>query len=208
MTWWDTSFFESILAEELSRHFQALQIREYMRTTDPKDHLCYFENVSVLHQYSEGVKFWVFLMTLARLAHRWFNHLKSRSISSFEEFSTLFLHHFTSSKHYHKTPSVSSRWRSKVRRLYKNTFRASIVPPRGAFGNLRDLVECLLLGASGRRFSNNWLKILHLVMMIFLEGQRSISIWKKHREHERMILTWCDLEWVSQRQRGGPSPDL
>lgn len=34
----------------------------------------------------------------------WFDGLKPRSIDSFEEFSALFLHHFTNNKRYYNTP--------------------------------------------------------------------------------------------------------
>lgn len=88
----------------MPRHFQPLQIGEYTGTSDLEDHLYRFKNASQLHQYNNGVKCRVFLTTLARLSQCWFNRLKPRFIGFFEDFSTLFLHHFASSKRYHKTP--------------------------------------------------------------------------------------------------------
>lgn len=85
--------------------FQPLQIGEYTGAVDPEDHLCHFENdVSLLHQYDDGVKCRVFLTILVGPTQRWFSHLKPRSIGSFKDFSALFLHHFASSKCYYKTP--------------------------------------------------------------------------------------------------------
>lgn len=45
----DTSFIEKILVEKLLRHFQYLQIGEYMGTSDLEHHLYLFENASLLH---------------------------------------------------------------------------------------------------------------------------------------------------------------
>lgn len=75
-----------------------------METTDPENHLDCFENASLLHQYSDGVKCQVFLTTPAGQMQCWFSCLNPRSIRFFEDFSTLFLHYFSSSKYYHKTP--------------------------------------------------------------------------------------------------------
>lgn len=104
MTRRDTPFSENVLVKELLSHFRPLQIEEYIRTSNPKDHLSHFENASLLHQYNDGVNCWVFMMTLAGSAQRWFSLLKLRCIDSFKKFNTLFLYHLASSnKHYHKT---------------------------------------------------------------------------------------------------------
>lgn len=73
-----------------------------MGSIDPEEHLDCFENVALLHQYSDEVKCWVFLTTLAGSTQWWFNQLPSNSIQSFEDFSILFLQHFANNKRYHK----------------------------------------------------------------------------------------------------------
>lgn len=55
------------LTEELLSHFWPLQIGGYTGTSELEDHLYHFENVFLLHQYSNGVKYRVFLMTLVGL---------------------------------------------------------------------------------------------------------------------------------------------
>ncbi|XP_074556551.1 uncharacterized protein LOC141812458 [Curcuma longa] len=72
--------------------------------TDPEDHHCIFENASLLHPYTDGIKYWVFLNTFAGLAQRWFNRLPPSSIHSFKDFKEIFLYQFASSKKYQKTP--------------------------------------------------------------------------------------------------------
>lgn len=65
----DTPFSKGILIEELLSHFQPpLKIKKYTGALDPEDHLCRFQNVSLLHQYNDGVKYRVSLTTLEGLA--------------------------------------------------------------------------------------------------------------------------------------------
>lgn len=66
----DTPFSEGIIVEEFLSHFWPLQFREHTGASDPEDHLYYFKNVSLLHQYSNGVKCQVLLITLVGLAQR------------------------------------------------------------------------------------------------------------------------------------------
>lgn len=98
----NTPFGLNIVVEELLDRFRPLQIAEYTGSTDPEDHLGHFENAALLHQYTNGVKCRIFLTTLAGSAHQWFNQLPPNSIQSFDDFNTLFLQHFASSKRYHK----------------------------------------------------------------------------------------------------------
>lgn len=89
--------------EELLDGFRPFQIAEYTKSADSEDHLGCFENEALLHQYTDGVKCRVFMTTLSGAAQRWFSQLPLNSIKSFNDFSTLFLKHFTSSKRYYKT---------------------------------------------------------------------------------------------------------
>ncbi|KAL0420908.1 UNVERIFIED_CONTAM: hypothetical protein Slati_3113700 [Sesamum latifolium] len=50
-------------------------IAEYDGTTDPMEHLSRFENVALLHRYTDGIKCRVFATTFARAAQQWFNQL-------------------------------------------------------------------------------------------------------------------------------------
>ncbi|KAG8390677.1 hypothetical protein BUALT_Bualt01G0108500 [Buddleja alternifolia] len=96
-------FGPRVLADSLPANFWAPNITEYDGSSDPTKHLWKFENCALLHQYTDGVKCRVFLTTLTRAAHQWFNQLAPNSIHSFEEFNLMFLHQFASSKKYQKT---------------------------------------------------------------------------------------------------------
>ncbi|XP_073035211.1 uncharacterized protein [Primulina eburnea] len=96
-------FSLEIVSEPLPAHFKATKIREYDGNSDPDEHLTRFENVAMLHCYSDKIKCKVFLTTLVDSAQRWFEKLKPRSIQSFAGFRDTFLHHFSSSKRYKKT---------------------------------------------------------------------------------------------------------
>ncbi|XP_073044289.1 uncharacterized protein [Primulina eburnea] len=95
-------FSLAILEEGLPPNFRQSNVGEYDGHTDPEEHLGRFENIALLHQYSDGVKCRVFLGTLVRSAQQWFNSLPPNSICSFEDFSAAFLHRFASSKRHQK----------------------------------------------------------------------------------------------------------
>ncbi|KAL0416060.1 UNVERIFIED_CONTAM: hypothetical protein Slati_3437900 [Sesamum latifolium] len=78
-------------------------IAEYDGTTDPVEHLARFENAALLHRYTDGIKCRVFVTTFARAAQTWFNQLPAGAIGSFQEFRSLFLHQFASSRKLRKT---------------------------------------------------------------------------------------------------------
>ncbi|XP_073030627.1 uncharacterized protein [Primulina eburnea] len=96
-------FSLEIVSEPLPAHFKATKIREYDGNSDPDEHLTRFENMAMLHCYSDKIKCKVFLTTLVDSAQRWFEKLEPRSIQSFAGFRDTFLHHFSSSKRYKKT---------------------------------------------------------------------------------------------------------
>ncbi|KAL0355957.1 UNVERIFIED_CONTAM: hypothetical protein Sradi_4042600 [Sesamum radiatum] len=78
-------------------------ITEYDGTTDPTEHLAHFEIVALLYRYTDGIKCRVFVTTFARAAQQWFNLLPPGTIGSFQEFRSLFLHQFVSSRKLQKT---------------------------------------------------------------------------------------------------------
>ncbi|KAL0456963.1 UNVERIFIED_CONTAM: hypothetical protein Slati_1035500 [Sesamum latifolium] len=86
------------MADELPLNWKEPNLPKYDGTTDPQEHLSYFENIALLYRYTAGVKCRVFVNTFTRSAQQWFNQLPSGSIRSFEEFRSLFLHHFASIK--------------------------------------------------------------------------------------------------------------
>ncbi|XP_042465633.1 uncharacterized protein LOC122048094 [Zingiber officinale] len=98
-----SAFSRGILDDRLLKHYTLLTIEEYNGMTDPDDHLAKFVNTTTFHQYTDGVKYLVFLMTLSGSAQRWFKRLPNGSIHSFKDFRAAFLHQFASSRRYQKT---------------------------------------------------------------------------------------------------------
>ncbi|KAL0386187.1 UNVERIFIED_CONTAM: hypothetical protein Sradi_3013000 [Sesamum radiatum] len=48
------------------------------------EHLSRFENATLLHRYTDGIKCSVFVTTFARAAQQWFNQLPTRAIGDNE----------------------------------------------------------------------------------------------------------------------------
>ncbi|KAL0439541.1 UNVERIFIED_CONTAM: hypothetical protein Slati_2437100 [Sesamum latifolium] len=86
------------MADELPLNCRTPAIAEYDGTADPMEHLSRFENAALLHRYTDGIKCRVFVTTFAGAAQQWFNQLPVGAIGSFQEFRSLFLHQFTSSR--------------------------------------------------------------------------------------------------------------
>ncbi|KAL0303126.1 UNVERIFIED_CONTAM: hypothetical protein Sradi_6180700 [Sesamum radiatum] len=59
-------FTETIMAYELPLNCRTPAIAEYNGTTDPMEHLSRFENAALLHRYTDGIKYRVFVTTFAR----------------------------------------------------------------------------------------------------------------------------------------------
>ncbi|KAL0437674.1 UNVERIFIED_CONTAM: hypothetical protein Sradi_0475300 [Sesamum radiatum] len=95
-------FTEAVMADELPMNCRTLAITEYDGTLDPMEHLSRFENAALLHRYTDGIKCRVFVTTFARAAQQWFNQLPAGAIRSFQEFRSLFLHQFASSRRLRK----------------------------------------------------------------------------------------------------------
>ncbi|KAK4409402.1 hypothetical protein Sango_0013200 [Sesamum angolense] len=73
-----------------------------MVSSDPQKHLSHFENAALLHRYTDGIKCRVFITTFARATQQWFNQLPPVVIESFQEFCSLFLHQFASTRKHEK----------------------------------------------------------------------------------------------------------
>ncbi|XP_075521560.1 uncharacterized protein LOC142554767 [Primulina tabacum] len=96
-------FSDIIVREPLPGNFKSAKVKDYDGNADPEEHLARFENMAMLHCYTDRIKCKVFLTTLVDSAQRWFEGLTSQSISSFKDFQKVFLHRFSSSKKYKKT---------------------------------------------------------------------------------------------------------
>ncbi|XP_075473369.1 uncharacterized protein LOC142504378 [Primulina tabacum] len=96
-------FADIIVREPLPGNFKSAKIKDYDGNADPEEHLARFENMAMLHCYTDRIKCKVFLTTLVDSAQRWFEGLAPQSISYFKDFQKLFSHHFSSSKKYKKT---------------------------------------------------------------------------------------------------------
>ncbi|KAL0434852.1 UNVERIFIED_CONTAM: hypothetical protein Sradi_0193100 [Sesamum radiatum] len=59
-------FNEEIMADELPLNWKEPSLQEYDGTTDPQEHLFCFENIALLHRYTNGVKCRVFVNTFTR----------------------------------------------------------------------------------------------------------------------------------------------
>ncbi|KAL0463083.1 UNVERIFIED_CONTAM: hypothetical protein Slati_0195900 [Sesamum latifolium] len=96
-------FTDEVMADKLPVNCRTLAIAEYDGTTNPQEHLSRFENAALLHRYTDGIKYRVFVTTFARASQQWFNQLPPAVIGSFREFCSLFLHQFASSRKHQKT---------------------------------------------------------------------------------------------------------
>ncbi|KAL0395048.1 UNVERIFIED_CONTAM: hypothetical protein Slati_4471000 [Sesamum latifolium] len=96
-------FTETVMADELPLNCRTPAIAEYDGAADPMEHLSRFENAALLHRYTDGIKCRVFVTTFAGAAQQWFNQLTVGAIGSFQEFCSLFLHQFASSRKVRKT---------------------------------------------------------------------------------------------------------
>ncbi|KAL0386313.1 UNVERIFIED_CONTAM: hypothetical protein Sradi_3025600 [Sesamum radiatum] len=57
-----------MMADELPMNCSTPAIAEYDGTSDPMEHLSRFENATLLHRYTDGIKSRVFVTTFARAA--------------------------------------------------------------------------------------------------------------------------------------------
>ncbi|XP_073152933.1 uncharacterized protein [Henckelia pumila] len=95
-----------ILDADLPKQFKLPHVGEYDGKGDPEENLARFENVALLHKYSDQIKCRDFLTTLIGPSQQWFNTLCPGEIKEFKDFSKSFLHHFASSKK-HPTTTFS-----------------------------------------------------------------------------------------------------
>lgn len=63
-------------------------------TTDPNDHLSYYENLIIYHRYNDISKCRLFISTFKAYARTWFSGLPPTSVNSWEEFKAASLAKF------------------------------------------------------------------------------------------------------------------
>ncbi|XP_075515967.1 uncharacterized protein LOC142550801 [Primulina tabacum] len=148
-----------ILNEDLPVNFRQPTVKDYDGSTDPEEHLGRFNNSALLHRYSDGVKCRVFLTTLVGPAQRWFDLLPPHSITSFQEFSTLFINQYATSKRYLKTSlglfSLKQGDADSPRDFIRRFNSAALEVPAAA---TETLVNAFTQGLRGGHFFNSLVK--------------------------------------------------
>ncbi|KAL0400244.1 UNVERIFIED_CONTAM: hypothetical protein Sradi_2367700 [Sesamum radiatum] len=91
------------MAYKLPMNCRTPAIAEYDGTSDPMEYLSRFKNAALLHRYTDEIKCRVFVITFAGAAQPWFNQLPVGASGSFQEFQSLLLHQFASSRKLRKT---------------------------------------------------------------------------------------------------------
>ena len=71
---------------------------KYDGTTDPIDHVAYFESTLDLYGMTNVIKCRVFLTTFKGMTQSWYDSLSSQSITIFKLFKRIFLRHFIANK--------------------------------------------------------------------------------------------------------------
>ncbi|KAL0317553.1 UNVERIFIED_CONTAM: hypothetical protein Sangu_2169600 [Sesamum angustifolium] len=96
-------FSAAILAEVLPAGVKVSNISEYDGTGDLQEHLAKFYAKINWYDLSDAAYCKVFRTTLSKRALAWFNQLPAGTISSLEQLTQRFLHHFSMNKGVPKT---------------------------------------------------------------------------------------------------------
>ncbi|KAL0282336.1 UNVERIFIED_CONTAM: hypothetical protein Sangu_2956400 [Sesamum angustifolium] len=96
-------FSTAILAEALPTGVKVSNLSEYDGTGDPQEHLDKFYAKIDWYDLSDAAYCKVFRTTLSKRALAWFNQLPAGTISSLEQLTQRFLHHFSMNKRVPKT---------------------------------------------------------------------------------------------------------
>ncbi|KAL0396845.1 UNVERIFIED_CONTAM: hypothetical protein Scaly_0132900 [Sesamum calycinum] len=96
-------FSTAILAEALLTGVKVSNLSEYDGTGDPQEHLDKFYAKIDWYDLRDAAYCKVFRTTLSKRALAWFNQLPAGTISSFEQLTQRFLHHFSMNKRVPKT---------------------------------------------------------------------------------------------------------
>ncbi|KAK4389832.1 hypothetical protein Sango_2320200 [Sesamum angolense] len=96
-------FSAAILAEALPAGVKVSNLSEYDGTGDPQEHLDKFYAKIDWYDLSDATYCKVFRTTLSKRALPWFNQLPAGTITSIEQLTQRFLHHFSMNKRVPKT---------------------------------------------------------------------------------------------------------
>ncbi|KAL0296029.1 UNVERIFIED_CONTAM: hypothetical protein Sradi_6655000 [Sesamum radiatum] len=91
-------FSAAILAEALPAGIKVSNLSEYDGTGDPQEHLYKFYDKIDWYDLSDAAYCKVFHTTLSKRTLEWFNQLPAGTISSLEQLTQHFLHHFSINK--------------------------------------------------------------------------------------------------------------
>ncbi|KAL0437525.1 UNVERIFIED_CONTAM: hypothetical protein Sradi_0460400 [Sesamum radiatum] len=106
-------FAPAILAEALPAGVKVSNLSEYDGTGDPQEHLDKFYAKIDWYDLSDAAYCKVFRTTLSKRALAWFNQLPAGTISSLEQLTQRFLHHFSMNKRAPKTAAFLFTIRQK-----------------------------------------------------------------------------------------------
>ncbi|KAL0431150.1 UNVERIFIED_CONTAM: hypothetical protein Sradi_0741000 [Sesamum radiatum] len=106
-------FSPAILAEALPAGVKVSNLPEYDGTGDPREHLDKFYAKIDWYDLSDAAYCKVFRTTLSKRALAWFNQLPGGTISSLEQLTQCFLHHFFINKRVPKTAAFLFTIRQK-----------------------------------------------------------------------------------------------
>lgn len=88
-------FTEILEATQVDQGVKITGLESFDGTTDPNDHLSYYENLMICHRYNDITKCRLFISTFKAYARTWFSGLPARSVNSWEEFKAAFLAKFS-----------------------------------------------------------------------------------------------------------------
>ncbi|KAL0418419.1 UNVERIFIED_CONTAM: hypothetical protein Sradi_1255400 [Sesamum radiatum] len=113
-------FSTAILAEALPASVKVSNLSEYDGTGDPQEHLDKFYAKIDWYDLSDAAYCKVFHTTLSKRALAWFNQLPAGTISSLEQLTQRFLHHFSMNKRVPKTAAFLFTIRQRENELLRN----------------------------------------------------------------------------------------
>ncbi|KAL0461850.1 UNVERIFIED_CONTAM: hypothetical protein Slati_0072600 [Sesamum latifolium] len=113
-------FSPAILVEALPSSVKVSNLPEYDRTGDPQEHLNKFYAKIDWYDLSDAAYCKVFRTTLSKRALAWFNQLLAGTISSLEQLTQYFLHHFSMNKRVPKTAAFLFTIRQKENELLRD----------------------------------------------------------------------------------------
>lgn len=84
-------FSRELEASRVDQGVKITGLESFDGTTDPNDHLSYYENIMICHRYNDITKCRLIISASKAYAQTWFSGLAPMSITSWEEFKMAFL---------------------------------------------------------------------------------------------------------------------